>query len=654
MRRLKFVQPIILILVALLLNQVVFAQDVSNTNYQISLPKVANPAAYNIILKGIGTVSVDEKKGEVKYYLGVFNTLSEAETAEKKVNSLGIMRTQILELNNVPDVASAIEKEKFLNKEIARTNINPNNKSSNSDLQSGVAPSNNSNIAIESKTSSNPSSPSYKRETEAQKPIVIKQKTEVKKEKEPLFEKGKPEPFVVVDPATMDPVKKNEPKVKKQKPIKFDRPKKVLVESKPIPVEKPIADNPEPAIDSDVSYPVYVAPDRLPETGPFALLLPKVSNPEVYGIVLQDMGIMKSGQLKDGRWYYYFGFFESKEHAKSYIPKIKERGFTKEMFPVKMAIIDTEAKYYLGKQEAAETASSKSTINTNTPNKPTKVDKAPLDIAGTIYRVELPKADNPEIYLSVFGDIGESKSEIAPNGLGIYYLGTFSSKAEAKESLTAMKQRGLRDGSVITFINDKRQEPYAEYQIKEKEDINTILERKKAEAEIASAPKNPMMPTDPNGRYQIRMAEVENPEVFTTVFIDIGEIKTGAYNDGAPFFYMGNYFAKADAEHVKKQIIERGLTKLSIVDIKSISNDNPNAKIEEPSIWKVRLPGINNPKVYEVVFKDLGTMTSRNGEYYLGDYNNKEEAYKIQQKVKEAGLQTTTELVEFKNGIPVQ
>jgi len=363
---------------------------------------------------------------------------------------------------------------------------------------------------------------------------------------------------------------------------------------------------------------------------------------------------MKNGQLSDGRWYYYFGFFKSKEHANSYIPKIKERGFTKEMYPVKMAVIETEAKYYLNKDEATATASANYTLDTRSNNKASEISTPAVDISGTVYRVELPKADNPEIYLSVFGDIGESKSEISPNGSGIYYIGAFTNKAEAKSKLAEMKQRGLRDGNVITFVNDKRQDAYAAYQLEEKEDINTILEKKKAEAKIVAQPEQPIMPTDPNGRYQIRMAEVENPEVFANVFIDVGEIKTGIYNDGVPFYYMGNYFAKQDAEHVKNQIVERGLTKLSIVDIKSISNDNPNAKIEEPSIWKVRLPGINNPKVYEVVFKDLGTMTNANGDYFLGDYNSKEEAYKIQQKVREAGLQTTTELVEFKNGVPVK
>jgi len=669
MRRLKFVQTTFMILVALLLNVVLLAQSTGNTNYQINLPKVANPAAYNIILKGIGNVTVDEVKGEAKYHIGVFNTLEEAERAEKKINSLGIMRTQILEMNNVTDVVKTNTPPAISNSEIVKTTtspansnngvikttINPNNKSANNELPLGVAPSNNSKNVGTSKSNLNPSSPSYKRETEAQRPIVNIPKPEIKKEninKEPLFEKGKAEPYIVVDPNTLEPVKKPETKVINENPTVIEKP--IVNEiAKPI-VKNTTPNTPAPASNADNTYPVYVAPDRLPETGPFALLLPKVSNPEVYGIVLQDLGTMKSGQLADGRWYYYFGFFKSKEHAKSYISKIKDRGFTKDMFPVKMDIIDTEAKYYLGLQEAAETASSKSNLNTNTPNRPTKVEKAPVNIAGTVYRVELPKADNPEIYLSVFGDIGETKSEIAPNGTGIYYIGAFTSKQEANNNLTAMKDRGLRDGNVITFINDKRQEPFAEYQLKEKEDINTILERKKAEAKIAAAPANPIMPTDPNGRYQIRMAEVENPEVFNNVFVDIGEIKSGAYNDGAPYFYMGNYFARKDAEHVKKQIIERGLTKLSIVDVKSISNDNPNAKIEEPSIWKVKLPGISNPKVYEVVFKDLGIMTNINREYYLGDYNTKEEAYKIQQKVREAGLQTITELIEFKHGAPVE
>jgi len=659
------------------LNEVVTAQTV--TVYQIELPKVANPQAYNIILGSYGSVEVkEESQGIVKYYLGTFQTEREAQSVEKKINALGIMHTKIKAVDKSGNIASSSApttprpvESKFTvpEKVVTSTNVTvPQTtvEQSQQELPSGSAPGSDRIEVIkpERSTSSNPSSPGYVRETPVEKteeinsnPITEQTETVVKSDPVPANAVGAPievkeEVKEVVNDVPKKPKanRPNRPGIKRPKvgPKKANK-KPAVVKNKTPEIE-------ETTSEVEGTFPVYENPNMLPETGAYALLLPKVANPEVYLIVLRDLGHVVSDQLPDSRWYSYFGFFNSKEEANQFIPQIKGRGFSKAMYPIRTDILDTEVKFYLDKEEAINTANAKSTLSNPEIVNEDAVPKA-FDVSGTIYRIELPNADNPEIYLSVFKDIGPSKSEVSPNNTGVYYIGAFNDKQTASTKLDEMLDRGLRSGKIVTFLNDVRQEPYESFQVENQKDLNTIIEEKKAAAEYEAAPEIPMMPTDDSGRYQIRLAQVDNPEVYASVFKDVGIIRSGNFDDGVAYFFMGNYLALKDAEYVQKQIYERGLTSVEIVDVTSISNVNPNAKVIDVS-YKLLLPGISNPKVYEVVFKPIGEMTTEYQDgaaiYYLGPFNSKEEAYKAQQKVREAGLQTDTKIIEFQDGRPVE
>jgi len=373
--------------------------------------------------------------------------------------------------------------------------------------------------------------------------------------------------------------------------------------------------------------------DSSVDNGEFILILPKVTNPEIYEYILKDLGTVDHKKLPNEQWYYFLGFFDDEEKAKTLIPKIKARGFTKP--PTVVDLKDAEQVALTMYKNLPPIVKKKlATKKKNTAAK--KVDQT------LFYRIQLPQVSNPEIYFKAFQDIGAGFSEIAPNGKGVYYIGEFQTTALAKKNVAILKERGLSNGTVVKFEHDKRLTPYSEIYLSEaKEAINENVKKVEVKTRVS---------TNPNGIFQIRLKLVENPEVLKAVFKDVGKLKIGYFDDDTEYYFMGNYLFQKEAETVIEQLKERGLTQFNLLNIMAAGETPKISRAGVRNVYKINLGFLNEEE--QSLLRPYGSLSSiikeDNKVYYLGDYPTKKVANIIADVLKDIGYKKTT-LIEFFN-----
>jgi len=296
--------------------------------------------------------------------------------------------------------------------------------------------------------------------------------------------------------------------------------------------------------------------------------------------------------------------------------------------------------------------------------------------------------------------VGNAHSEIAPNGEAIYYIGAFDTPEAAIKRLKDLKPRGLANGSIIRFSGKHRINPFRKDQLDVKKDVSKQLE------ELVPEKKEPLIKTNPKGSYQIILGQVDNPEVFKEVFGDIGKIKVDYLEDETEFFYLGNYYVKEDAEFVVKQLKERGLTKMELINTqpekkpavvqpvadqvvepveaikkeesptvnkpivnktntkavadvnpvpdklkKDISLVQPNTTSNAITRFRILLGQLENPKFYQNILKDFGTITSVQKVdatlYYLESFSTMRVAQLVIEEIRALGIETSLEVERF-------
>lgn len=650
-------------------------------HFKIRLPTVSNIEAYKILFKNYGDFSEIEVEGKINQFVGDYKNIQRAKAIHAKIKKQGIENSVITYFKNpYKDVYESTVSQEAITGELHDKSISFSRKVLNitqkpeEDFVSVkdtfvVEATTFENILKTEKVAkkatndadiANPASPKFKRPGVKIKAAIDKEKEEMVKELES-------------DPFPSRPDKKAKDDVTKLEGFK--------------PLEK------------------------LPEAGTYVILLPKVSNPEVYKIVLNDLGHVKILNYKDKANFYYFGFFDAVETAEAFVPKLNERGFNQTMRVVAVKNLDKQIQsiYELDTEEKAKVEKSVKK------EKPITPATAKVDLSGEYFRIELPSVSNPEIFFKAFEDVGNTHSVIAPNGEAVYYIGVFENTDSAIEQLEALKPRGLTKGSIIRFEGEQRINPYRKDQLEQSIIVDADIT--KVEAEI----KEPLMKTHPKGRFQVKMGLVDNPEVFKEVFGDIGKIKVGYLEDESEYFYLGNYYMQEDAEFVAKQLKQRGLTNLALVDIKSndgnsnllidlsdntgktdapeivdesnvVENDSgkrdqeisvPEPEkvpvVEQPVIvegeekfgntsvveqpvntleksgkvlvYKILLGALENPKLYENILKDFGTVSNKveNEEtvYYLGDFNTPAVAKLIIEQIRKLGIESTLKIIEF-------
>jgi|GEM_PF-1693082 len=406
------------------------------------------------------------------------------------------------------------------------------------------------------------------------------------------------------------------------------RPKKQTVSTKPSAEKNYIK------AEEDTELIKQQSPEKIDENNKdqFILILPKVSNPEVYLYVLKDLGTVEYKQLPNEQWYYYVGFFKDANKAKAILPKIKERGFTKSG---KVSSIKNAEKVALTMYPGLPPITAPKLDKKVKPVDNKKADKA------LFYSIELPPVGNPEIYFTAFEDVGRGFSEIAPNGKGVYYIGQFQTEDLAGKKINELKQRGLSNGTVVRFENEKRVDAYSEIyvSIAEEEALNENVKKLEAVNKIA---------THPNGIFQIRLKLVENPDVLKAVFKDVGKLKIGYFDDDSEYYFMGNYLFQEEAEKVIEQLRERGLTQFNLLNVMA-AGLTPNVfKAKVRNVYKINLGFLTEKE--QSLLRPYGTLTSNNSEnettYYLGDYPTQKVANIIAEVIKEVGFKKSVS-VEF-------
>lgn len=582
---------------------------VKSSHFKIKLPKIEDLKAYEDLFNTYGKLSNVKIKSKSQQFLGDFKNVSRAKYVNGALNKAGLINTQIVLFDVwVPPV---IKK---------------------------TAPKTASQTAIVNETITKSK---FKRRGKN------KTQADVLNSENPSFEKNKTNPF----PARPKKINKDS-QVKSTKVEKDESSAETNV--------KPEIENKNVSGKKKEVSKVDHIKFKNEETGEYILILPKVANPEVYQFMLKDLGTVDYKKLPNEQWYCYLGFFKNETNAKAIIPKIKERGFNS---PVKITSIGNAEKIALSMYKNLPPVTTKK----SKPNKNSNLEKIDKSL---FYRIELPPVSNPEIYFKAFGDIGPSHSEISPNGRGVYYIGEFQTVDIAEAKAFELEQRGLSNGIIVKFQNDKRIDTYSEIYTK-KEDEEAIENVKEKEA-----PKDVPVKTHPKGNFQIRLKQVENPDVLKSVFEDVGKLKVGYLVDDSEYYFMGNYLFQKDAEKVIEQLKERGLTKFDLLNImaseypdeinqqkrstviventnKAKSNLNKKSKEEniqpgKANVFKIKIAIADNPIFYENILKHYGEITSNNNnEYFVGNYPTKEVAEMVVEQLKEIGIETPLEVIPF-------
>jgi len=611
---------------------------VKSSHFKIKLPKIEDSATYKDLFNTYGKLSTVKIKGKQKQFLGDFKNVSRAKYVNGVLNKAGITNTSITLFDIwVPPVIKKPEP-----KVASQTAITDeaNNKVKGKEKRKTSA-----NTLNSEKTNPFPARP--KNIDDDAKAANTKNNIVSTKETENIADKKAPGKKTSGREMSNNNIAGEKKEQSKIDDIKDD-----------IKIEKKKA-------------------------GEYILILPKVANPEVYQFVLKDLGTVEYKKLPNDQWYYYVGFFNNQEAAKAILPKIKERGFKS---PAKITNVNNAEKIALTMYKNLPPIETKKSTS-NKKNNPEKIDKS------LFYRIELPPVSNPEIYLKAFEDIGANHSEISPNGKGVYYIGEFQTVEIAKAKVVELKQRGLNNGVIVKFKNDERIDAYAEIYTKVKEEAIAENVKEKEEEKVI------LVKTHPKGNFQIRLKQVENPDVLKWVFEDVGKLKVGYLEDDTEYYFMGNYLFQKDAEKVIEQLKIRGLTKFDLLNImasgynnegKQEKNDIVNVEskndaksdlskdtlqknipvniensskakadlnknteeanqiLGEKNIFKVKLAISNNPKFYENILKHYGEITSNNNnEYFIGDYPTKEVAEMVIEQLREIGIETPLEVVPF-------
>jgi len=657
---------------------------VESDHFKIRLPKVANIESYKILFSKYGVFSEFEIEGNTQQFVGDYNNIQRTKAINQKIKKQGIEPTLItffmqpsIEINEVAISQEAITGE-LTNKSLSFSRRVMDDFSEEEEETATIEQT------INIQANEEPIEDNLKAETKKAKAENVPQEVEkvVNKNRIEKPDKALSKPFI-----NRPGVKNKLEETKANIETASDKNEPSDSSEKNTQVENTQIENTRNTQVEDVQVLNESLSTKLPEMGEYVLLLPIVNNPQVYQIVLKDLGHVKYGELVDGSLYFYFGFFDTVESAKAFIPKLNERGFVKAMPILQIEKVEQEAQLIYNKaNEPLEIESTK---------KEKKPEPKKVNTAGEYFRIELPKVSNPEIFFKAFEDIGNTHSEIAPNGDAVYYIGAFDSPEKALKQLEDLKPRGLSNGSIIRFSGDKRINPYRKDQIETKEDLSQPPE------ETFIEKKEPLIKTNPKGKYIIRLGQVDNPEVFKEVFGDIGKIKVGYLEDETEYFYLGKYYVKEDAEFVMKQLKERGLTKMELVNSQpeakpvltqkltdKVSNppikpekteipvvNSPNRdtlvnvpevetnKVEQADIstpatqtgqmqYKILLGSLDNPKLYRNILKDFGSITQAVQEgstlYYLGNFSTLKVAQLVIEEIRVLGIETPLKVVEFK------
>jgi len=642
---------------------------VESDHFKIRLPKVANIESYKILFSNYGVFSEFDIEGNAQQFLGDYNNIQRTKAINHKIKKQGIEPTLITYFMQPSiEISMATVSQEAITGELTNKSLSFSRKVLDSyedrEKESDIKDQKVQTPQIDEPVEEN---------------LTVKTKT-------PNAENVLEDEKSVNQNLTKKPVKVT------SKPF-INRPG---VKNKPKVADKNIETTQENDIKSDtiaratnaqeVSFLDETLSKKLPETGEYVLLLPLVNNPQVYQIVLKDLGHVKYGELADGSLYFYFGFFDTEEAAKSFKPKLNERGFAKAMPIVKIDKVKQEAQSIYDKDKTL-------LENELTDKKKVPASKE-VDTAGEYFRIELPKVNNPEIFFKAFEDIGNTHSEIAPNGEAVYYIGAFDNPEAALNQLEDLKPRGLSNGSIIRFSADQRINPYRKDQIEPKEALTKLPEEDLPEK------NEPLIKTNPKGKYLIKLGQVDNPEVFKEVFGDIGKIKVDYLEDETEYFYLGKYYVKEDAEFVVKQLKERGLTIMELVNAqpgdepvltqkladktsnsprqaeeqenrtvekpkndiivnstevkpdKTVQTNNPNPGDQPVQMqYKILLGSLENPKLYTNILKDFGSITQAVKEgstlYYLGNFSTLSVAKLVIKEIRALGIETPLKVVEF-------
>jgi len=641
--------------------------NVESDHFKIRLPKVANIESYKILFSNYGVFTELEIEGEIQQFVGDYNNIQRTKVINQKIKKQGIEPTLITFFKQpVLEVAEVAVSQQAITGELT-----------------------DKSLSFSRKILQLPSEVNQPAEETAEKKMNRTAK-KVADQKE-LKITNKPTPNDTRLSKTEKNAFPSRPGIKNKSPEANQTTQittSEIKETDSLNVSSEAADL--PFLDDNL-------PEKLPDNGNFVLLLPLVDNPQVYQIVLNDLGYVQNVELLDGSLWYFFGFFDSEEKATAYIPQLNDRGFVKDMPIVQFETIQQKAQIlYDAEKNIAEATK----IDQVEKEQSVKPQPAKIDNTGDFFRIELPKVSNPEIFFKAFEDVGNAHSEIAPNGEAIYYIGAFESPEVAIDRLKDLEPRGLINGSIIRFSGKQRINPYRKDQIDQKKDINQQLK------ELMPAKKEPLIKTNSKGTYQIILGQVDNPEVFKDVFGDIGKIKVDYLDDETEFFYLGNYYVKEDAEFVVKQLKERGLTQMELIDTEPENTANivqPVAdktktpdeieKIEDASKennpssnttstnpvdkspvkaqsetndsldksnnasntitrYRILLGRLENPKFYQNILKEFGSITStqeKQGKlYYLESFSTERVAQLVIEEIKALGIETPLEVETFK------
>jgi len=663
----------------------VVTSNVESDHFKIRLPKVANIESYEILFSNYGVFNEIEIEGEIQQFVGDYNNIQRTKAINQKLKKQGIEPTLItffiqpvLEIKEEAISQQAItgelsNKSLSFSRKVVKTNTKGEETDVNMEDQQG-----------NQKVTENISTKKSSKNAEENKLNQIDQK------KENTIEEIVQQAQVEMEPVDSTITLPARPGVKNKSPEDgFDKLREIVKDTDSLTNLSKAGTNTFSNIEPDVENNL---PQKLPESGEYVLLLPLVNNPQVYQIVLKDLGYVQQVELADGSLWHYFGFFDSKESATLFIPKLSERGFVKKMPVVPFKAVQQEAQLLYDE--------TKIPIETKLNN--IEKEKSPIpasiNFSGEYFRIELPKVNNPEIFFKVFEDVGNTYSEIAPNGDAIYYIGAFETTDAAIKQLENLKPRGLSNGSIIRFSGEKRINPYRKEQLDIKKENTQQLE------EFTAKKQEPLIKTNPKGLYQIQLGQVDNPEVFQEVFGDIGKIKVGYLEDETEFFYLGNYYLKEDAEFVFKQLKERGLTQMELVNIQAknkpntiqpvadqiqtssnIIKEKETAKVDEPLTdkavsplienpvankkkvdqtskdllntskeikrYRIFLGQLDNPKFYQNILKEFGTVKSVTKDaaavYYLESFSTTKVAQLVVEEIKSLGIETPLKIEAF-------
>lgn len=580
----------------------VYLKSVESSHFKISLPVIEKMKTYQDLFNTYGEISTVKIKSKSRQFLGDFKNISRAKYVNGALNRAGINNTKITLFEIwVPPIIPKKEKRVAAPKEKTVLQNPINNEQSNKRKKK---------FKNNAKTSSlNPSNTNFEEKNKKTNPFPSRPKTATVNSKAQAAAKK-----------TKTPTKKVEAK----KPSNTKNTTNKATANKPkntkTSTNKPATNN----IESEV-----LVEDQ------FILVLPKVTNPAIYKYVLKDLGTVDTKKLPNDQWYYYLGFFKDAEIAETIIPKINERGFTS---TAKVSHLKNAEKTALSMYKNLPP------ISTNKPEKK-KNNTASKQIDKSLYyKIELPPVSNPEIYFKAFEDVGLGFSEITPNGKAIYYIGEFETVTIAKAKVAELKERGLSNGTIVKFKNDIRLDAYAEIYLEKVTEVTEVTEAI-VEEEIKKAVN---IKTHPDGSFQIRLKQVENPDVLKSVFEDVGKLKVGYLQDDTEYYYIGNYLFQKEAEKIIAHLKERGLTKIDLINVMA-ADVTPKIAAENISAYKIKLGTLKDETLS--LFEPYGTLSNVKKDkittYYLGNYPTKKVANLILQELKGLKLDVNYEIKFF-------